>query len=86
MQEAGESLPPLQHEDQVSTARFSVDGRMLITASADKTAKIWDTTDGTLKQTLRHTQPLSSASFSRDGLLAATASFDKTTHSRRSML
>jgi WD40 repeat protein len=39
----------------VSVARFSVDGRRVATASADDTARIWDTATGeVLTQPLRH--------------------------------
>jgi len=30
------------HEDEVNSAAFSPDGQRIVTASADKTARIWD--------------------------------------------
>jgi WD40 repeat protein len=79
MHEAGESLPPLTHDSQVWTARFSPDGRRLITSSSDKTAGIWDTTNGNLLLRLRgHDDAVIDARFSVDGASAVTASHDRT--------
>jgi WD40 repeat protein len=35
------------HEDWVHSAAFSPDGARIVTASADRTARIWDATTGT---------------------------------------
>ena len=41
--ESGEELARLRaHEDHVCDASFSPDGRRIVTASVDKTARIWD--------------------------------------------
>ena len=33
---------PMRHEDRVNAASFSPDGRRIVTASWDKTARVWD--------------------------------------------
>ena len=40
------------HDDDVNDAVFTKDGRYLVTGSADGTAKIWNTNDGSLFETL----------------------------------
>jgi hypothetical protein len=67
------------HEDFVSEARFSPDGSLVVTASADGTARIWRT-DGTGKPLILagHTDMVYSATFSPDGSRILTASADGT--------
>src|SRR5213078_1189949 len=55
------------------------DGKTVVTASADNTARLWDATTG--KQTailLGHSGPVLSAGFSSDGKTIVTASHDNT--------
>ncbi|HEV3436031.1 MAG TPA: serine/threonine-protein kinase, partial [Gemmata sp.] len=67
------------HTDAVSSASFSADDSRIVTASADKTVKVWDAKTGTELFTLKgHTDAVSSASFSADGSRIVTASADKT--------
>jgi WD40 repeat protein len=76
---AGESAPPLMHDDQVTMAAFSPDGRRIVTASLDRTAKIWDAGNGELVVALSgHESKVLSAAYSPDGRRIVTASSDRT--------
>ncbi len=73
------------HRGNVVNANFSPDGKTIITASADNSAKVWDTT-GKLLATLPsqpdgnkgHRGDVVNANFSPDGKTILTASRDKT--------
>ncbi len=70
---------PLRHEGPVHMARFSADETKVVTASADKTARVWDVTTGqSLVPPLAHDGPVLTAEFSRDGERILTASIDGT--------
>jgi WD40 repeat protein len=62
----------------VWSAVFSPDGTRIVTASADKTARIWDATSGQQIALLRHEGIVWSAAFSPDGKHIVTASWDQT--------
>ena len=65
--------------DVVNSASFSPDGSRIVTASEDKTAKVWDAKTGAELLTLKgHTGGVYSASFSPDGSRIVTASEDQT--------
>ena len=67
------------HTDVVQTAAFSSDGLRIVTASEDKTVRIWDTATGLQLMLLSgHTRRVPSAAFSPDGTRIVTASLDKT--------
>jgi WD40 repeat protein len=71
--------PPLRHADEVLSASFSPDGMRVVTASVDKTARIWDATTGQpIGDPLHHQATVYSAAFSPDGTLVVTASGDGT--------
>ena len=64
----------------VLSAAFSPDGKRIVTASADKTARIWDVATGQpIGEPLKgHKADVWSAAFSPDGKRIVTASRDKT--------
>jgi predicted oxidoreductase (fatty acid repression mutant protein) len=67
------------HEQYVQSASFSPDGSHIVTASWDKTARIWDAATAAEIAVLRgHDNVVWSAGFSPDGSRIVTASQDKT--------
>ncbi len=76
------ALPPLiasfAHQDGLWGAAFSPDGTRILTASWDKTAKLWDAVSGKLIASFDHQGSVWHAAFSPDGARIITASADKT--------
>jgi WD40 repeat protein len=70
------------HTDHVNTVAFSPDGRTLLTASHDHTARLWDITDPhhpvQLAKLDTHTSTVNAAAYRPDGSVVATASWDHT--------
>lgn len=68
----------MMHKGIVWSARFSPDGRRIVTASADRTARLWDALTGhPVGVPMRHTKDVW-ALFSSDGRHVVTASDDGT--------
>lgn len=73
------SKPFEGHSDRIHYAEYSPDGKKLVTACRDGTAKIWDVATQTVLATLLgHSDEVKMARFSADGELVATASLDGT--------
>jgi WD40 repeat protein len=67
------------HTERIRAVQFSPDGKRIVTASYDRTARIWDAATGReIMQLSGHTDRLRSASFSPDGRYIVTGSHDKT--------
>ena len=64
------------HSQLVATAIFSPDGRHVLTASPDKTARIWDAETGQQLAVFLHPDSVNAAAYSADGSRVVTASDD----------
>ena len=68
---------PIGHTGDVNYARFSPDGKRIVTASNDQTVKIWDAATGSLLVDLK-LRSLNFAKLSPDGKKIVTVPFDDT--------
>jgi WD40 repeat protein len=67
------------HSDKVAGVALSADGRLAVSASWDKTLKVWDVATGRELRTLTgHSDKVAGVALSADGRLAVSASWDKT--------
>ena len=72
-------LACLRHHEEVLAAGWSPDGRRVVTASKDGTARVWDAQTGQpIGKPMRHEGEVVTAEWSPDGRSIATASKDHT--------
>ena len=65
----------MKHDGEVNSAQFSPDGQRVVTASWDKTARVWDAATGkAIGEPMQHDGVVISAQFSADGQRVVTAS------------
>lgn len=70
----GKDTDGLQH--WVNSVAFSPNGELLVTASTDTNARVWNTSTGELLATLAHPNVVNGAAFSPDGKFIITAGAD----------
>jgi WD40 repeat protein len=69
----------MKHDGEVFSAQFSADGKWVVTASSDNTARVWDAATGkAIGEPMWHGAWVVSAQFSADGRRVVTASWDET--------
>jgi WD40 repeat protein len=66
------------HKDYVNDINWSKDGKYIVTASADKTVRIWNVSGKLVREIQAHDDSVQTASFSPDGKYIVTTSPDKT--------
>jgi WD40 repeat protein/class 3 adenylate cyclase len=75
----GNTIADFRHPQRIITASLSPDGKRVVTASEDGTARVWNARTGQpVTPPLRHDGPVLFAAFSPDGHQVVTASADDT--------
>jgi platelet-activating factor acetylhydrolase IB subunit alpha len=65
------------HDHNVSSVVFTPTGDHIISASRDKTVKVWEVSTGYCIKTLQHDEWVKRVLTSEDGLTIVTASYDQ---------
>jgi WD40 repeat protein/uncharacterized caspase-like protein len=74
-----EIVTPSGHSARVNSVAFSPNGKLVLSASADKTIKLWDVSSGQLIRTFfGHTAPVQAVVFSLNGNMAVSVADDNT--------
>jgi WD40 repeat protein len=68
----------MKHEGDVLSLNYNRDGKYLVTASSDHTARVWDASSGNEITRVQREGAVNDVTFSPDGKYLATASDDKT--------
>ena len=67
----------MKHDTVVASAQFSPDGERIVTASWDKTARVWDARTGKpLTEGMKHADRVRTAEFSPDGKRIVTGMWE----------
>jgi WD40 repeat protein len=66
------------HAAALKSVRFSKDGKYILSASADKTLRLWDTSGNLLRQFTGHTEVVNDANFSPDSQRIVSSGADST--------
>lgn len=75
---SGKVVVSFEHQSHVFSAEFSPEGSMVVTASHDGTAQLWDARTGNVLAVFEHQGVVNTAEFSQTGRQVITASNDMT--------
>jgi WD40 repeat protein len=72
-----EIVPTVGHSSEITSAAFAPDGRTIISASTDKTLKLWAVADGRELRTFKGDQGFTAVAFAPDGSTVVSGGSDK---------